>query len=146
MDEFQALNAQNNERAKEIAKILVKAAKETHAVMTRSEGKCKKARESIDTHDKDTMWSTLQEYINQYADFINNMSTLTGVGLYRVNRDFYERITATDVENQIHIIIGFVHAKEAYDSVMKETYKQCVKKLLKRSGLFTDDELKRLFI
>lgn len=145
-NEFQTLNAQNNERALEIAKILVKAAKETHAVITKSEAKSKKARDSIVTHDKDILWRTLQEYIGQYADFISKTSSFTGIVLYKVNRDFYNQITAADIENQFQIIIGFIYAKEAFDSVVKETYKQCVEKHLKKSGLFSKNELKHLFI
>ena len=146
MDEFQSLNAQSNERSLEIAKILIKAAKETHAVISRSEARCTAARNSIATHDKETMWRTLQEYIGYYASFINSMTALTGIGLLRVNREFYDRVTAVDIENQLQIIIGFVYAKEALDSVLKETYKQRVEKLLKQSKLFDDNELKRLFI
>ncbi len=145
-DEFQSLNAKNNERALEVAKILVKAAKETYAVITKSEALSKSACESIATHNKEVMWNTLQDYISRYADFINSVSSFTGIGLQKVNRDFYERITASDVENQLQIIIGFVYAKEAIDSVVKETFKQCVKKHLKQSKLFTDSELKHLLI
>ena len=146
IDEFQSLNAQSNERSLEIAKILIKAAKETHAVISRSEARCTAARSSMATHDKETMWRALQEYIGYYAGFINSMTSLTGIGLQQVNREFYNRVTAIDIENQPQIIIGFVYAKEALDSVFKETYKQCVKKLLKQSKLFDDNELKRLLI
>lgn len=145
-NEFQTLNAQNNEQALEIAKILIKAAKETHAVLTRSEAKCKKARDAMATHDKDTMWCALQEYIGQYADFIRDTSAFTGVALCKVNRNIYNQLTAVDIEKQLQIVIGFVHAKEAFDSVIEETYKQCVKKLLKKSGFFADNELKDFFI
>lgn len=145
-DEFQSLNAQSNEQSLEIARLLIKAAKETHAVIIKSEAQCAAARSSISTHDKVNMWQTLQEYIGRYASFINSMSALTGIGLQRVNREFYDRITAVDIENQLQIVIGFVYAKEALDSVFKETYKQCVKKLMKQSKLFNDNKLKRLFI
>ena len=146
IDEFQSLNAQSNERSLEIAKILIKAAKETHAVISRSEARCTAARSSMATHDKETMWRALQEYIGYYAGFINSMTALTGIGLQRVNREFYGRVTAVDIEHQLQIMIGFVYAKEALDSVFKETYKQCVKKLLKQSKLFDDNELRRLLI
>ena len=55
IDEFQSLNAQSNERSLEIAKILIKAAKETHAVISRSEARCTAARSSMATHDKHTI-------------------------------------------------------------------------------------------
>lgn len=146
MEEFQSLNAQNDERSLEISRIFVKAANETHAVITKSEAKCSAARRSILTHDKGIMWQTLQEYIRDYADFINSMSVWTGIGLRLVDKAFYEQLSPNDVENQLQIMIGFIYAKEAMDSVLKETYKQCLKKLLKQSGLFDDHELKRLLI
>ena len=52
----------------------------------------------------------------------------------------------SDIKNQLQIVIGFVHAKEAFDSAAKETYKQCVEKLLKKSGMFSDKELKHMFV
>ena len=146
MDEFQSLNAQNNKRSLEIAEILIKAAKETHAVIVKSEAQCTVIKSSILTHDKETMWRTLQEYIGHYAGFISNMSTLTGIGIQQVNREFYEHVTVADIENQLQVIIGFIYAKEAVNGVFKETYRQCVKKLLKRSKLFEDNELKRLLV
>lgn len=144
--EFQSLNAKNNEKSLEVAKILVKAAKETHAVITKSDALSKSARESISTHNKEVMWKTLQDYISRYADFINSSSELTGIVLYKVDREFYEQLTSNDVENQLQLMIGFVYAKVALDSVVKKTYEQCVKKLLKQSGMFSDSELRQLFI
>lgn len=144
IDEFQSLNNKSNERSLEIAKILIQAAKETHAVISRSEVKCAAARSSMATHDKKIMWQTLQEYIGYYAGFINSVTALTGIGVRRVNREFYDRITAIDIENQLQIVIGFVYAKEALDSVFKKTYKQCVEKHLKHSRLFDSNELRRL--
>ena len=73
-------------------------------------------------------------------------SSLTGVGLCKVDRSFYDQFTVIDVENQLQLIIGFVHEKEAIDSVVKETYKQCEKKLLEKSVLFSDNEVKYMFI
>ena len=118
-NEFRALNAQNNERALEISKILIKAARKTYAILRISEAKCKKARDGIATHDKDTMWCILQEYMGQYAEFISSTSALTGITLCKVNQNFYNEITTEDIENQLQIIIGFVHAKEAVDSAVK---------------------------
>ena len=143
IEEFQSLNAQNDERTLEISKILVKAAKETHAVITKSEAKCSAARRSIATRDKDAMWQTLQEYIRDYADFINSMSAWTGIVLHKVDKAMYDQLSPNDVENQLQIMIGFVYAKEAMDSVFQEPFKQCVEKFLKQSKLFDNSELKR---
>ena len=146
MEEFQSFNAQNNEQPLEISKILIKAAKETHAVITKSEAKCRAAYNSISTHSKEIMWQTLQEYIRDYSDFINSMSAWTGIELQRVDRTRYEQFSPKDIENQLKIIIGFVYAKDAIDSVANEAYKQCLKKLLMQSGRFDNNEIKRLFM
>ena len=146
MEEYQSFNVQNNERALEISKILIKAAKETHSVVSKSEAKCRDAIDSIATHDKETMWKTLQKYIIQYADFINSMLIFTGIGVQRVDSGFYERVSAAEIEKQLRTIIGFIYAKEAMESVSREAFKQCVKKFLKQSKLFDDKELNRLFM
>lgn len=146
MDEYQSFNVQNDERALEISKILIKAAKETHAVVSKSEAKCRDAFDSIATHDKETMWKTLQKYIIQYADFINSMSIFTGIVVQRVDSGFYGRVSAAEIEKQLRNIIGFIYAKEAMESVSREAFKQCAKKLLKQSKLFDDKELNRLFM
>ncbi len=146
MDEYQSFNVQNNERALEISKILIEAAKETHAVVLKSEAKCRDALDSIATHDKETMWKTLQKYIIQYADFINSISIFTGIGVQRVDSGFYERVSAAEVEKQLRNIIGFIYAKEAMESVSREAFKQCAKKLLKQSKHFDYKEWNCLFM
>lgn len=138
MGEYQSFNVQNDERALEISKILIEAAKETHAVVSKSEAKCRDAFDSIATHDKETMWKTLQKYIIQYADFINSMSIFTGIVVQRVDSGFYGRVSAAEIEKQLRTIIGFIYAKEAMESVSREAFKQCAKKLLKKSKLFDD--------
>ena len=145
-NEFQTINAQNTERTLKIAKTFKDAAEKTYAVVARSEVKCRKVRNAIQTQNKDMMWHVLQEYIREYADFIMRSSELTGITLCKVDQEFYKQITTNDVENQLETVIGFVYAKEALSSVMKETYKKCVEKLLKERGLFTKKELSRLFV
>lgn len=144
-DEYQALSAQNSGRAKEIARIFIKAAKETHAVVIKAEAKSRKAMEGIASQNKQIMWRTLQDYIREYADFIGQTSVVTGIGLYKVDHAFYDHTTTTDIEGQLQLAIGFVYAKEALTSTVKENYKQCVEKHLKRLGLFSDNELKYMF-
>ena len=46
MDPIYSLSAQSNERAQKIAEIIIKAAKETHAVVSRSEAFSQQARSS----------------------------------------------------------------------------------------------------
>lgn len=145
-NDFQTFNSQNNDKSIEMAKLLVKAARETHTMLVSADAKSKKAQDGIATQDKATMWSVLQEYISQYAAFIKDTEIFTGIGLYKVDQEFYEQVTVHDIEVQLQMAIGFVYAKEAFESARKEVYKQCLKKLLKKSGLFSETELKRLWI
>ena len=143
---FQTFNPQNNDKSIEMAKLLVKAARETRTMLVTADAKSKKARDGIATQDKATMWGVLQEYISQYAAFIKDAEIFTGIGLYKVGQEFYEQVTVHDIEVQLQMAIGFVYAKEAFESARKEVYKQCLKKLIKNSGLLSDAELKQLWI
>ena len=87
------------------------------------------------------MWNTLQEYLREYSNFINNTALITGLCVYSVEREFYDQITVEDIEKQLRIIVGYIYAREAVNSAAKATFKDCLKKLLKKSGLFTDAEL-----
>ena len=142
--DFNAFVSQNNDRAVDIAKILIKAAKETHTMLIQSEKKSKRAREAMEMRDKEAMWAVLQEYIREYSSFITGTGIFTGIVIRRVDRAFYERVTVCDIRGQLQMSIGFVYAYEAFSSVGRETYKQCLKKLLKSSGLLSDAELKLL--
>ena len=112
----------------------------THTVITAGR-KSQKAIDAIDTRDKASMWNTLQEYLREYSNFINNTALITGLCVYSVEREFYDQITVEDIEKQLRIIVGYIYAREAVNSAAKATFKDCLKKLLKKSGLFTDAEL-----
>ena len=142
--DFNAFVSQSNERAVEIAKLLIKAAHMTHTMLIQSEKKSKRAREAMETQDKEAMWAVLQEYIQEYSSFITGTGIFTGIVIRRVDKAFYERVTVDDIRGQLQMSIGFVYAYEAFSSVGRETYKQCLKKLLKSSGLLSDAELKLL--
>ena len=142
--DFNAFVSQNNDRAVDIAKILIKAAKETHTMLIQSEKKSKRAREAMKKQDKEAMWAVLQEYIREYSSFITGTGIFTGIVIRRVDRAFYERVTVGNIRGQLQMSIGFVYAYEAFSSVGRETYKQCLKKRLKSSGLLSDAELKLL--
>ena len=96
---------------------------------------------AISSGDKATMWNTLQKYLRGYSDFINHISGITGLCLYRVDKDFYDKVTVDNIKKQLCMVNGFVYAHEAVDSAAKATFKDCLKKVLKNNCLFTDAEL-----
>lgn len=141
MDEkLQELQIRYEEKSLKTAELAKKAAELTHTVCA-ANTKSQKAIDAIKTHDKVIMWNTLQEYLWEYSNFINSTSLITGLGLYKVDREFYEQITNEDIEKQLRIVVGYIYAHEAANSVAKATFKSCLKSLMKKSGMFTDAEL-----
>lgn len=139
-ENLQDLQIRYEEKSLKAAELAKKAADMTHTVITAGR-KSQKAIDAIDTHDKASMWNTLQEYLREYSNFINNTALITGLCVYSVEREFYDQITVEDIEKQLRIIVGYIYAREAVNSAAKATFKDCLKKLLKKSGLFTDAEL-----
>ena len=137
---FRELQIRYEERSFKAAKLAKTAAEMTHTVFTASQ-KSQNALDAISFHDKTTMWNTLQEYLREYSDFINTTVYFTGLCVYRVNREFYDQITAEDIEKQLHIVVGYIYAREALNSTAKAVFKECLKKLLKKNGVFTEAEL-----
>jgi len=137
---FQNLQIRYEEKSLKAAELAKAAAEMTHTVLT-SNRKSQKALQAIGSHDKVIMWNTLQEYLRKYSDFINNNALITGLCVCRVNREFYDQITAKDIENRLRIVVGYIYAREAANSTATAVFKKCLKKLLKKSGMFTDAEL-----
>lgn len=117
-----------------------KAAEITHSVFG-AKSKCQNAIIAIESNDKKIMWNALQEYFLEYKTFINSLSSLTGYYVYDVDKEFYDKVTIDDIANQLNQVIGFIYAKSALDSVAKTTFKQALKSILKKSRLFTENEL-----
>lgn len=130
----------NNEKAKVITDALKKAAELVHASHL-AKTKSERALAAIKMTDKYAMWEILQDYYREYKGFINSLSGFTGYTIYDVEKDFTEKITAEDIRDQLNKLIGFIYAKEAVNSAIKQTYKDCVKHILKETKLFTDKEL-----
>lgn len=83
----------------------------------------------------------MQEYLKEYGAFINQTSLLTGVYVYQVNAEFYAEVHLQELDRQLQIMVGIVYLKEAVRAAINATYKECLKKLLKQSGLFTEAQL-----
>ena len=134
------LQIQYEEKSLKAAELAKTAAEMTHTVITASK-KSQKAMDAIASHDKRTMWNTIQEYLQEYADFINNTVFFTGICVYPVDREFYDQLTVEDAEKQLRMIVGYIYVREAVSSAAKATFKSCLKKLMKKSGKFTDSDL-----
>ncbi|MCM1537787.1 MAG: hypothetical protein NC254_05270 [bacterium] len=140
---YQNLQYTDDEKVTEYVKAIIKAVDMTHQVAAKAQMKSKKAREAIESRDKEFMWNTLQEYLHKYKDFINTKGTMC---IYNVGIDFYNQVTVSEIEQQLKIMIGVVYDYEAKHCVHNEMIKQCMKKLLKISGAFTNKEIERLLL
>ncbi len=103
--------------------------------------KSQQANDAITIPDKDLKWSVLQGYLRGYKSFINSLTPLSGIYVFDVDANFYACATESQLNKQLEIVTGFVYLKEALHSAKNETYKSCLKKLLKHTGLFSDKQL-----
>ena len=141
MDEtFHEFQIRYEEKPLKAAEFAKKAAEMTHTVFTANQ-KSQKAFTAINSHEKVVMRNTLQEYLREYSGFINHTALITGLRIYPIDREFYNQITAGDIEKQLSIVIGYIYAREAANSAAKATFKSCLKNLMKKSGKFTDADL-----
>lgn len=140
-NKFQNLQYADDEKAVAYVKAIIKAVDMTHQVAEKSKIKSRKAREAIETKDKEFMWNTLQEYMHNYKEFINTTNTMRTCS---VGMDFYNQVTVMEIERQLKMMIGVIYDYEAKHCLNNEAIKQCLKKLLKASGVFTDKEIEFL--
>ncbi len=140
---YRNLQYADDEKIMEYTKAIVKAVDMTHQVAIKSQMKSKKARKAIESKDKVFMWNTLQEYLYYYKDFINKTNSMR---ICSVGMEFYNQVTVLEIERQLKMMIGIVYDYEAKHFLHNETIKQCLKKLLKTSGMFTDKEIDFLLL
>lgn len=140
---YQNLQYTDDEKAAAYVKAIIKAVDMTHQVAEKSKIKSRKAREAIETKDKEFMWNTLQKYLHDYKEFINTTNTMRTCS---VGMNFYNQVTVTENERQLKMMIGVTYDYEAKHCLHNETIKQCLKKLLKASGVFTDKEIEMLLL
>lgn len=139
----QKINTTDQENTAKLFGYVKKAAEMTHTVIMAAQ-KSKKAVFAIQSQDKYTKWTVLQDYLKEYGPFINETTPFTGVHVYPVNKEFYDTIGIPEIDQQLQIIIGIVYLKDAVHSVAKESFKECLKKQLKQSGLLTEAQLNLL--
>lgn len=137
------LDYTDEEKVMEYCKNIIKAVEMTHEVVTKSKLRSKQANDAIATGDKIIMWNVLQEYLHNYHKLL---AVSYGVCICQVDADFYNQVTEDDLEKQLKIVIGLIYAYEATHCVAKEKIKACFKKLLKKSGVFSDKEIERLVL
>ena len=144
MEEYtQNLIYADEEKVLTYCKNIVKAVEKTREVATKSKLISRKAREALETRDKQVMWNVLQEYIHKYSELF---TMANGVQLKRVDADFYASVSEEDVAKQLEIVIGLIYLNEAKHCVAKETIKACFKKLLKQSDMFSNHEIELLLL
>lgn len=139
----QNLSYKDEEKVITYCKIIVKAVEKTHEVAAKCKLISRKAREALETRDKQVMWSVLQEYIHKYSELF---TMANGVQIIWVDADFYANLSVEDVAKQLKIVIGLIYFNEAKHCVAKETIKACFKKLLKQSGIFSNREIELLLL
>lgn len=133
----QKINSTDQENTVKLFGYVKKAAEMTHTVIMATQ-KSEKAVFAIQSQDKSTKWIVLQEYLKEYGSFINETTSLTGIRVYPVNKEFYDTVGVQEIDQQLQIVIGIVYLKDAVHSVAKESFKECLKKQLKQSGLLTE--------
>lgn len=134
------INSTDQENASILFGYVKKAAEMTHTVIM-AERKSRKAVSAIQSQDKSIKWMILQEYLKEYGTYINETTPLTGVQVYPVDKEFYDTVEIREIDQQLQIVIGIVYLKDAAHSVAKESFKECLKKLLKKSGILTETQL-----
>lgn len=104
--------------------------------------KCKEIRNVLQCDNKEQLWVVLQNALARYIVFVNSISGLTGIYIRHVDAEYYNRVSIEDIKHQLRLMIGFIYVHEAIQSKMKAMFKDCLKKCLKESGLYSKDELR----
>ncbi len=147
MDDFysSAVNQDRSTTSKTEAFIdcVQKAAKSIRFIAL-AEGKCKEIRQILPSDDKKQLWDVLQKHLRLYANLINSTTVLTGLYIQHVDYEFYNTISIQEIKNQLKILIGFIYLHTIAHSVAKQSFKDCLKKLLNSNDCFEKEDLATL--
>ena len=135
----------DSDRTDVFIKCIQEAARKIRFV-NQAEQKCSKIRNVLQTDNEEQLWMVLQEYLNQYTEFIYSLKCFTGICVIPVDAEFYKRITVDEIKNRLRIVVGYVYVNEAIRSNVKSMFKECLKKCLREGGCFTKEELNNLSI
>ena len=144
MAEQQYINTNNEEKFNVVAKAIKTAAEMTHCYNI-FKAKTKKIDDILCLEDKEFLWQNLQEYLKEYGSFINNTTVITGIYTYQVSIEQYNAMTVADIKLQLEQLKRIVIAKEILHSVYQKSFKECLKKILQHTGLFSKKELDTAF-
>ena len=140
MEEQHYVNSNNEEKFNTVTKAIKTAAEMVHCYNI-FQAKIKKIDNLLCLEDKESLWQTLQEYLKEYGTFINNTTAITGFYIYQVSVEQYNAMTIADIKLQLEQLKNIVIAKEILHSVYQKSFKECLKKILQGTGLFSKKEL-----
>ena len=140
---YHNLQYADDEKTMTYVKAIIKAVNMTHEITAKANLKSKKAKDAIQSQNKEYMWNTLQEYIYHYMQFINQSNRIC---FFRVDNEYYDRISISEIEKQLNIMIGIVYDYEAKHCAKNELIKKCLEKLLKQSGVYDKKEIELLLL
>ena len=140
MEEQHYVNSNNEEKFNTVTKAIKTAAELVHCYNI-FQAKIKKIDNILCLEDKEILWQTLQEYLKEYGTFINNTTAITGFYIYQVSIEQYNAMTIADLKLQLEQLKNIVIAKEILHSVYQKSFKECLKKILQGTGLFSKKEL-----
>ena len=140
MEEQHYVNSNNEEKFNTVTKAIKTAAEMVHCYNI-FQAKIKKIDNILCLEDKEFLWQTLQEYLKEYGTFINNTTAITGFYIYQVSVEQYNAMTIADIKLQLEQLKNIVIAKEILHSVYQKSFKECLKKILQGTGLFSKKEL-----
>ena len=95
--------------------------------------------------NKEILWQTLQEYLQEYGSFINNTTVITGIYIYQVSIEQYNAMTVVDIKQQLERLKRIVIAQEIMHSVYQKSFKECLKKILQSTKRFSKETLDIIF-
>ena len=140
MEEQHYVNSNNEEKFNTVTKAIKTAAEMVHCYNI-FQAKIKKIDNILCLEDKEILWQTLQEYLKEYGTFINNTTAITGFYIYQVSVEQYNAMTIADIKLQLEQLKNIVIDKEILHSVYQKSFKECLKKILQGTGLFSKKEL-----
>lgn len=138
MDSNAIIQHPENNHTLDYIKLIIKAAKETHSMYASAYNKARPLRAARESGDMSEKIQVLQNFIKEYKSFIDATTRITGLCIYYLS---IEDISKIDLDEQLSIMEGIVFLKEAFNSGKNLAFKNCLNKLMKKSGLFTKAQL-----
>ena len=130
------IQSQYIDKLEQFEKCIIKA-KAAHSLADTAEKKCGQAWAALESGNMDVMRNTIQQYISRYGQ---DWARFRGVQIQRIDGYAYARLSAADLVQQLHCIIALVYEDTGLKSVSKEAFRECAKRLLKQSKIFTDKD------